>query len=258
MPPTAINCAVNRSAVDGSRRATTRGRSVLNRSSLREPIVTQVTPASAFYRAEEYHQRYFDKQGRAACAVTLCRCSSKATTRPRCAAGGALDRRARWRRHRAEERLPDRGPRKDTGERVTVEAHRATGDRDRAGVMDAVDTECRKADEILSKEWYPPRERVATHLLDCRIVELDHTLGLPHGAHMRPSARHRIAVEAASVYSQTAGARGPLGCERHSVPPDERKRRAHARGSSQSLRMARVIARMSRRSSSAVARPQYQ
>ena len=40
-------------------------------ASRRRPIVTEITPATAFYRAEEYHQRYFEKSGRAACAVTL-------------------------------------------------------------------------------------------------------------------------------------------------------------------------------------------
>jgi peptide-methionine (S)-S-oxide reductase len=29
----------------------------------RRPIVTQVVPAAPFWRAEEYHQRYFEKQG---------------------------------------------------------------------------------------------------------------------------------------------------------------------------------------------------
>lgn len=31
------------------------------------PIATEISPATPFYRAEEYHQRYLEKQGRAVC-----------------------------------------------------------------------------------------------------------------------------------------------------------------------------------------------
>ena len=33
----------------------------------RRPIVTEIVPASTFWRAEEYHQQYLAKQGRGAC-----------------------------------------------------------------------------------------------------------------------------------------------------------------------------------------------
>jgi peptide-methionine (S)-S-oxide reductase len=40
--------------------------------SLGDPIVTEITAAPTFYRAEEYHQQFFEKADRgAACAVTL-------------------------------------------------------------------------------------------------------------------------------------------------------------------------------------------
>ena len=33
------------------------------------PIVTEITPASRFWRAEEYHQKYFEKRGGGSCHV---------------------------------------------------------------------------------------------------------------------------------------------------------------------------------------------
>jgi len=36
---------------------------------LPRPIVTEITPASQFYRAEEYHQQYLAKRGRTSCST---------------------------------------------------------------------------------------------------------------------------------------------------------------------------------------------
>lgn len=37
------------------------------RGAFSKPIVTEVSPAGAFYRAEEYHQRYLEKTGKGVC-----------------------------------------------------------------------------------------------------------------------------------------------------------------------------------------------
>ncbi len=40
-----------------------------NSGKYKRPIVTQIQPASKFYRAEEYHQRYLEKHGLAHCRI---------------------------------------------------------------------------------------------------------------------------------------------------------------------------------------------
>ena len=36
-----------------------------------KPIVTEITPSTAFHVAEDYHQQYFGRRGAGACAVTI-------------------------------------------------------------------------------------------------------------------------------------------------------------------------------------------
>jgi len=36
---------------------------------LRRPVATEITPASTFHRAEEYHQQYLAKRGQSSCSI---------------------------------------------------------------------------------------------------------------------------------------------------------------------------------------------
>jgi peptide-methionine (S)-S-oxide reductase len=40
-------------------------------AALPAPVVTEVVPAETFFEAEDYHQQYFEKQGRTSCHVGL-------------------------------------------------------------------------------------------------------------------------------------------------------------------------------------------
>ncbi|HVN65474.1 MAG TPA: peptide-methionine (S)-S-oxide reductase MsrA [Methanomicrobiales archaeon] len=53
-----------RAAAEASREALERSGQFGNR-----PIATEITPASTFWRAEEYHQRYFEKHGFRGCHI---------------------------------------------------------------------------------------------------------------------------------------------------------------------------------------------
>jgi peptide-methionine (S)-S-oxide reductase len=57
---------------DAQREAAVAAKARLDESGrYRRPIVTEITPATTFFRAEEYHQRYLEKRGLASCHVSI-------------------------------------------------------------------------------------------------------------------------------------------------------------------------------------------
>ena len=53
---------------------------------LGKPIVTEIVPAATFWPAEDYHQRYVEKNGRAVCKITAPHRSSRPPSRRSAAA----------------------------------------------------------------------------------------------------------------------------------------------------------------------------
>ena len=56
---------------DEEQRAAAEASKEREQANWRRPIVTVVEPAQTFWPAEDYHQQYLEKRGRASCAVTL-------------------------------------------------------------------------------------------------------------------------------------------------------------------------------------------
>ncbi|MBF0254254.1 MAG: peptide-methionine (S)-S-oxide reductase MsrA [Candidatus Omnitrophica bacterium] len=55
---------------DEQRALAEKSRELLNASgALRRPVVTQIAPAGAFYRAEDYHQKYLEKNPQGYCSI---------------------------------------------------------------------------------------------------------------------------------------------------------------------------------------------
>lgn len=54
---------------DDAQRAAAEASVAAHQQQLAQPIVTTIEPFSAFYRAEEYHQRYLEKHGAASCHI---------------------------------------------------------------------------------------------------------------------------------------------------------------------------------------------
>ena len=58
---------------DEPQRAAAEASKEREQASWSRPIVTQIEPAQTFYEAEDYHQQYLEKRGRATCTPALAR-----------------------------------------------------------------------------------------------------------------------------------------------------------------------------------------
>ncbi|MHC4136229.1 MAG: peptide-methionine (S)-S-oxide reductase MsrA [Planctomycetota bacterium] len=56
---------------DAEQEAAARASQAAVQARLDRPVATEITPAAAFWRAEEYHQQYLAKRGQDACASTV-------------------------------------------------------------------------------------------------------------------------------------------------------------------------------------------
>ena len=54
---------------EAQKAAAEKSKEEMNRSKFDGKIVTEITPASAFYKAEDYHQQYLEKRGLSSCHI---------------------------------------------------------------------------------------------------------------------------------------------------------------------------------------------
>jgi peptide-methionine (S)-S-oxide reductase len=75
---------------DGAQQAAATASLQVRQGQRRKPIVTEITPASAFYPAENYHQQYLEKRGQANCHIGLQPESATLPAEPQLKSEGSL------------------------------------------------------------------------------------------------------------------------------------------------------------------------
>jgi len=75
---------------DGAQQAAATASLQARQGQRRKPIVTEITPATAFYPAENYHQQYLEKRGQASCHIGLQPESATLPAEPQLKSEGSL------------------------------------------------------------------------------------------------------------------------------------------------------------------------